>query len=322
MKLRLSRPSETPSEEEEEEEEGEGEVEDDDDDDDVDTSHYHRYVFRCQRKKGGPKLFQDEGHKGERLSRWACKYIKALRWGYPSQRQVTALDRFENGSVRQYLRDDQCFSQEAFAAFFEVFDDLFFFGSLRERVTFRIVPLTGNQQSTIPALTKPVRVIVTDGTTEMHIEIQITTINEVNELLGILLHEMCHAFFLIYSCNVDNCMNRFENCAKDGHGIAWQKVAAAIEKYARQKLSLQLDLTRLRSFAMAIVIADESFETWQVHDMGRGLGLDPDDLEQCIAEDRDLFHALHEPYGPMYDLEQCIVEYGDIPQVPNESQPL
>jgi hypothetical protein len=67
---------------------------------------------------------------------------------------------------------------------------------------------------------------------------------------------MCHAIFLVYSCDADNCMKRFKNCGKDGHGIAWQKVAAAIEKYARQKLSLQLDLDRLSGFSEAIVIAN------------------------------------------------------------------
>jgi hypothetical protein len=52
---------------------------------------------------------------------------------------VTALEQFKNGSVRRYLKDDKCCSQEAFSAFLEVFDD-FFFGSLRGRVTFKIVP--------------------------------------------------------------------------------------------------------------------------------------------------------------------------------------
>jgi hypothetical protein len=81
IKLRLSRPSETPSEGEGRGEGGEEEEEERDDDDDFDTSHCHRYVFRCQRKKGGSKLFQNEGHNGELLSLWACDNIKASLWG-------------------------------------------------------------------------------------------------------------------------------------------------------------------------------------------------------------------------------------------------
>jgi hypothetical protein len=129
---------------------------------------------------------------------------------------------------------------------------------------------------------------------------------------------MCHAFFLVYSCDADNCMERFKNCGKVGHGIAWQKVAAAIEKYERQKLSLQLDLDHLPGFAEAIVIADESFKMWQVHGMGRGLGLDPDDLEQYIVEYGNNLQALHE--CAVHNLEQCIVDYGGTLQAPNESQ--
>jgi hypothetical protein len=151
---------------------------------------------------------------------------------------VTALDRFKNRSVRQYLSHDKCFRQEAFTEFWEVFDDLFFFGSLHERVTVKMVPLTGGQRSTVDAITVTVPVVLSDGTVERHAEIQTTTVNRLNMLLSSLLHEMCHAFLLVYSCNADKCMERFKNCGKYGHGIARQKVAAAIEKYAGQKLSL------------------------------------------------------------------------------------
>jgi hypothetical protein len=37
---------------------------------------------------------------------------------------------------------------------------------------------------------------------------------------------------------------------------------------------------------MEIVIADEPFEIWQVHDLARDLVLDPDNLEQFIVEHR------------------------------------
>jgi SprT-like family len=271
MKLRLSQPNEIPSEEE----------------DDFDTSHYHGYVFRCQRKKGGSKPFQDEGHKGEHLSRWACHYIKASRCGQarPSQRQVTALEQFKNGSVRRrYLKDDKCSSQEAFSAFLEVFDGLFFFGSLHGRVTFKIVLSLIDCNLSAGTIACPV--ILSDGTIERCCEIQIIPINEANTLLSTLLHEMCHAFFLVYSCNTDGCFLGFKNCSNIGHGVAWQKVAAAIEACARQKLSRQLDLNRLVGLAMEIVIADEPFEIWQVHDLARDLGLDPDNLEQFMVEHR------------------------------------
>jgi hypothetical protein len=79
---------------------------------------------------------------------------------------------------------------------------------------------------------------------------------------------------------------QIKNCSKISHGVAWQKVAAAIETYARQKLSLQLDLPRVVGLAMEIVTDDEPFEIWQVHDLTRDLGLDPGNLEQFIVEHR------------------------------------
>jgi hypothetical protein len=91
-----------------------------------------------------------------------------------------------------YLKDDKCCSQEAFSAFLEVFDDLFFFGSLRGRVTFKIVPSLVDRNLSAGKIACPV--IRSDGNIERRCEIQIIPINEVNKLLSTLPHEICHAF--------------------------------------------------------------------------------------------------------------------------------
>jgi hypothetical protein len=78
------------------------------------------------------------------------------------------------------------------------------------------------------------------------------------------MHEMCHAFLPMYSCFTNDCYNRFKNGGKASYGLAWQKLAATIKQYARQKFSLQLDLTRHENFAEEIVIADESFNLSKV----------------------------------------------------------
>jgi hypothetical protein len=61
--------------------------------------------------------------------------------------------------------------------------------------------------------------------------------------LGTLLHEVCHAFLLIYMC--PKCKNwevYFDQFA--GHGWAWQRIAAQVESMAQLKLGLPLDLGR------------------------------------------------------------------------------
>jgi hypothetical protein len=61
--------------------------------------------------------------------------------------------------------------------------------------------------------------------------------------LGTLLHEICHAFQLIYMC-LKCKKNEVKYVECNGHGWAWQRIAARVESMAQLKLGLPLDLGR------------------------------------------------------------------------------
>ncbi|KAI9719316.1 MAG: hypothetical protein M1812_003646 [Candelaria pacifica] len=63
------------------------------------------------------------------------------------------------------------------------------------------------------------------------------SINELDEVLETLLHEMVHAVFQIYHCHCDDCLRK-EYCTREigytGHGEAWADVARAVEDAANR----------------------------------------------------------------------------------------
>ena len=59
--------------------------------------------------------------------------------------------------------------------------------------------------------------------------------------LGLLLHELCHAYLQKYSCR--KCHDREEQIDQfEGHGWAWQRIAARVESMVQLKLGLRLCL--------------------------------------------------------------------------------
>jgi hypothetical protein len=69
-----------------------------------------------------------------------------------------------------------------------------------------------------------------------------------SNIIGILLHEMVHAFLHLYGCM--GCQFQFQNVGIRGHATSFQDAAYAIEMASRDPdfLNLHVDLHRLDSF--------------------------------------------------------------------------
>ena len=65
------------------------------------------------------------------------------------------------------------------------------------------------------------------------------------DMLGTLLHEICHSFFQQYSCQ--SCRSRAGNLCSDGHGRAWQILSSAMERKFTEFTGLPIDLGRFEA---------------------------------------------------------------------------
>lgn len=129
--------------------------------------------------------------------------------------------------------------------FVEIFDDHFFFSSLRQYTVVKLVNDTTANSGWV-GRTKKKRRHVSSGPPEILIELkrlskQLWTRERIQEFLDTLLHEMTHAFLMIYGA-----LEGFSECypyrriveteGLTGHGPYWIKVAAAVAMEADRAL--------------------------------------------------------------------------------------
>ena len=126
--------------------------------------------------------------------------------------------------------------------YFEIFDDYFFLGSLRQ---YTKVAWAHNTPANIDwvGLTKVNSRFVTPGPLEILIQVkrqddQLRNREIVGECLDTLLHEMVHAFFTIYSVSA---MEIMETVGLTGHGECWVRVATVIAAEANRSFGESWD---------------------------------------------------------------------------------
>ena len=75
--------------------------------------------------------------------------------------------------------------------------------------------------------------------------------------LGVLLHELCHAFLQVHACK--DCPEYLAEVQQmKGHGFAWQRIALMVETEAWSRLGIKLDLVRDAS----IVVNWDDLRVW------------------------------------------------------------
>ena len=88
--------------------------------------------------------------------------------------------------------------------------------------------------------------------------------------LGVLLHELCHAYLQKYTCR--KCFDREEQIDQfEGHGWAWQRIAGRVESMAQLKLGLPLCLGKFSMVQhnwddLRVWPSVEEVELWELQD--------------------------------------------------------
>ena len=130
--------------------------------------------------------------------------------------------------------------------FVDVFDDYFFLGSLRGYISVQVTDETPANSAWVGLTTSKVKSIPSGRPPQVQIELKrlpdrLWTRELVQEFLDTLLHEMSHAFLMIYSSPTGYlgdwpCRRILETEGLTGHGPCWVMVAEAIAAEADRSL--------------------------------------------------------------------------------------
>ena len=172
----------------------------------------------------------------EDLTREFVKYWTRLPEGGEAeldQVQRNALTRWRASQTD--LREEKEGYRFPLNFFFEIFDDYFFLGSLRQYT--RVVWAHNTPaNSEWVGLTKINGRSMTPEPLEILIQVkrqgdQLRNRDIIRDCLDTLLHEMVHAFFMIYS------VSAMETEGLTGHGLCWVQVATVIAVEANRSFS-------------------------------------------------------------------------------------
>ena len=174
-------------------------------------------------------------------SRYACEDLTSefvKYWTRLHERSEAELDQIQIDALMRWRasRTDHREEKEGYAFpldfYFELFDDYFFLGSLRQ---YTKVAWAHNTPANVEwvGFTQINRRSMTPGPLEILIQVkrqddQLLNREIIRECLDTLLHEMIHAFFMIYSVSAR------ETEGLTGHGLCWVQVATVIAAEANR----------------------------------------------------------------------------------------
>lgn len=193
--------------------------------------------------KGMDMSKHDEAQLGKLLDKVLRKTTSA-----PSTMQKQAIERF-NAIFSDCAADNVC-SLTHFGSnikiYFDIFDKLFFFGSLKSKCEVLFVDIA--EKDTLGLCTGPY-----GNLTCCRIRISPLAYGKKQSLveyLQTLLHEMNHAYFQYYGrWKGQRYHHDFTSTGQEGHGALWQEAAQSIKRTGRQLLGIDFDLGEQWSLA-------------------------------------------------------------------------
>lgn len=230
------------------------------------------YERLCKEKEKPYKLFKNKGHYAHHLSELveeACKNLGTKKMTTP---QATGLNKLKASMRKDGPKDGSSFLKNSgyelgekwspadevvIQNFYKKFDVIFFFGTLAGRCTWEI------DWETLPGVLGYCHTAEQYGyNTQMKgpsahqrsvIKLQknLNTSRDkrLSSYLSTLLHEMCHSFMMVWSCDARSCYANDELLGTTGHGDAWQNTCTAVDKAVRKQFGLKFDMGRTVSYA-------------------------------------------------------------------------
>ncbi|KAJ8067831.1 hypothetical protein OCU04_003425 [Sclerotinia nivalis] len=228
-----------------------------------------RLFFRRPLTLNNLKLFK---HRPASLVGAAWRYIEPTG-PHLSDIQKEAIMRWKEIDILNSINPYQLSPiQKVLEKYFHIFDDLFFGGTLEKHV---ILITSKTCAATIPGCkgnTSEDSNIVFKrakndqlqcrfnpmSTITIYIDEELEPISGkvLKGIFGVLVHEMCHAFFHIYGCVGKCCNDGSLDLGTRGHGIMFQEITFNIQTMAASKSVLGFNLNMGRYFSLLHELRD------------------------------------------------------------------
>jgi hypothetical protein len=194
----------------------------------IHNPHFKVEEHKLYSEDANKEIFTLYRHSAGDLCRILIQNSK-LRGNALSRRQQKAFAALKKSELFNFRNDTEHSRIEIIEAYFHIFDDLFFFGSLRRRVELRFGYRKFGGFLCLLGITKGrgiedrVRGMFEGESVKKAVEIKIYLREEKHrsrkealvEYRGTLLHEMIHAFFQCWACDFEECITA---CDGYGHG--------------------------------------------------------------------------------------------------------
>ncbi|CZS90604.1 uncharacterized protein RAG0_01629 [Rhynchosporium agropyri] len=252
----------------------------------MDKHRSHIHIRDYNLHKGLAEIFTPDRHRATHLAEKVIRFSR-FRGEELGRLQKLAIHRFHEDAVFDIRSETIDVPDEAvMTAYFQFFDELFFFGSLGGSRRFLLnVDFSRSEDQEPPFVFSQRPVLnVQDGIQSQIYELLIvrqrgeTRYDRLRAALSLLLQGMCHAFLKLWQCKWDQCD---EMWSEQGTGRAWQDMALAIEDatYDRQFLNLNMSLERLKTLAGALKVNPAKLKKEQL----RKWRFEPKRLERELA---------------------------------------
>lgn len=206
--------------------------------------HNHIELSTWDRRRASSNPFTPQSHTAPHLADCVCKSIEGLNYS-GSPLQLRAISSWIEAKLPKHSASEKL-DAERLQIYLEVFDDMFFFGSLVKNCVVTITCARPENNSS--AICRCFEYVGTKEGKGCVIKVwnDVSKVDEQkwDEMLSVLLHGMCHSFFMIYACKKDGC----EMLSGDGNADVWQRVAKSVERAVWKQLGLELHLSGSQEF--------------------------------------------------------------------------
>ncbi|KAK4543281.1 hypothetical protein LTR36_005640 [Oleoguttula mirabilis] len=200
-----------------------------------------------------PKPPRKRKHDSIELVQSALKYINRTRWLWIGTRGVSYWlwkNDWLKAELKSHMDQERLIGPNELTGTMEILDRLFFGGLLHPHVLVQwrsdmgdqvgITTFDSDDNGNALISLSPKRAALAGQT-------------PTQAIISNLLHEMCHAYILIYACFGEcerpQCKKPhptyIQKIGAKGHGRAWQMLAAAVEARANKVLGIRVDLERV-----------------------------------------------------------------------------
>ena len=219
----------------------------------------HKTVSKTELERGTKRLTQGR-HDATWLAERAISCAKQKELS-PIQRRAFSYLTEQADKLNSLSSSDRGM-YDNLVIYAKFFNQFYFFGSLREDVRLELHPQEATKAKRLGEST-----VIPDG---RGVTIRIQIFTRVQEqpnpqkrwklYMGTLIHEMIHAYLLLYSCSYQDCSSTWEKCGEYDHGVAFLDMAKVLQMDLKERDIVDIEPNLESSLARELVLSNRTPE--------------------------------------------------------------